>query len=329
MPHRVTQNILSFLGCKDSAQIERIGFNRNMEDPKQDQITRIVREAVRSALATAGHTCDAAGPGALFHSARAESLKQEIVAVGRKLWARAYVDGNGGNISARLSPRYVLCTPTLISKGDLAPEDICMVDLDNNLICGAGAQTSEIRLHLEIYKKLPQAMAVVHCHPPHATAHAIAGVVPPPHLLPEQEVFVGPVAISAYDTPGTASFAKSILPFIESHRTLLLANHGVVSWAGTVTHAEWAIEILETYCITSQLARQLNPALPAISAEKLADLLAVKKQLGIPDPRFEQQPAVTLAQDIGFRAGCPSAQTEEHLVRSLTRQVMAFLGAAE
>jgi L-fuculose-phosphate aldolase len=110
-------------------------------------------------------------------------------------------------------------------------EEFCLVDLDNLQICGSRSQTSEIQLHLEIYKAVPIARAVIHCHPPYATAHAIAGVVPPGNLIPEQEVFVGPVALAPYETPGTREFAKMILPYVRNHNTILLANHGIVCWA--------------------------------------------------------------------------------------------------
>ncbi len=304
-----------------------------MKSGPEEQIAEIVREAVRRATKLAPPTGDADGPLALFHSARAQALKQEIVRTGRKLWQRGYVDGNGGNISARLTNGYVLCTPTLVSKGDLTAEDICVVDLNNGLVCGTRMQTSEILLHLEIYKHVPQAAAVVHCHAPYATAHAIAGLPPVPHLLPEQEVFVGPVPITAYDTPGTAAFAKSILPYVQTHSTILLANHGVVSWSDTVTHAEWAIEVIETYCKTAHLARQLNPSLQAIPEEKLADLLKVKRQLGIPDPRFAEQPAaVAIASQNGgtpTRSAEDTKDAEERLVDSLTQQLLAHLAGRQ
>ena len=152
-------------------------------------------------------------PVKLFNSPEANALKQEILRVGKKLWERQYVDGNGGNISVRVSPQYVLCTPTLCSKGDLCMEDFSLVDLDTAVICGDRPQTA-VRFcsTFEIYKAVPAAKAVIHCHPPYATAHAVAGVVPQGNLIPEQEVFIGPVALAPYETPGTRAFAKTVLP---------------------------------------------------------------------------------------------------------------------
>lgn len=223
----------------------------------------------------------------LFDIPEAEAIKKEICAVGRKLWMRQYVDGNGGNISYRIGPNEVICTPTLISKYDLTPEDLCMVDLEGNQIAGTTRRTSEIFLHLEIYKAVPEAKSCVHCHPPHATAYAITGKVPPNLVIPEFEVFIGKVAISPYKTPGTAEFAQTVLPFVKNHNTVLLANHGIICWGDTVTHAEWYAEVLDTYCWTLMLASQLGAPISRISEQQGEDLLAIKKRLGLPDVRFD------------------------------------------
>jgi len=169
-----------------------------------------------------------ASPSVLAKSSDARALRVEILAVGRKLWQRQYVDGNGGNISVRIGTRHLLCTPTMVSKGDLEPADILLSDLDGNILVGERARTSEILLHLAIYKANPDARAVVHCHPPHATAFAITGSAPPCGYLSEYEYFIGPAAVAPYETPGTQALADSVIPFVRDHNTILLSNHGVV-----------------------------------------------------------------------------------------------------
>ena len=185
-------------------------------------------------------------PLELFNSAEANAFRAEIIRVGRKLWDRQYVDGNGGNISVRLGSEFVLCTPTMLSKADLEVADICLSDLDGKILAGDRTLTSELLLHLEIYKANSKARAVVHCHPPYATAFAITGTVPPNGLIPEYEVFIGPAAVAPYETPGTQAFAETVLPWVHEHNTILLKNHGVVCWSDTVTHAEWLCEIMDT-----------------------------------------------------------------------------------
>ena len=272
----------------------------------------------------------------LFSTPEAEAVKKEICAVGKKLWMRQFVDGNGGNISYRIGPNEVICTPTLVSKFDLTPEDLCLVDLEGNQVAGTKPRTSEIFLHLEIYKAVPEAKAAVHCHPPHATAYAITGKVPPNLVIPEFEVFVGKVAISPYETPGTAEFARTVLPFVKQHNTVLLSNHGIICWADTVTHAEWYAEVLETYCATLMLASQLGAPISFISESKGSDLLAIKKRLGLPDVRFDpsKMKECQLSDMDGTHSialdpmpcdggtHCPSEADLEKLVKSVTDAVM-------
>jgi L-fuculose-phosphate aldolase len=306
-----------------------------MNSPNKEDISTIVRRAVLECLA-ASRTREAVAenPLEIFNSPELNALKQEIMRVGKKLWERQYVDGNGGNISVRVSPQYVLCTPTLCSKGDLCMEDFSLVDLENCQICGDRPQTSEILLHLEIYKAVPAAKAVIHCHPPYATAHAVAGVVPQGNLIPEQEVFIGPVALAPYETPGTRAFAKTVLPFVQDHNTVLLANHGIVCWADTVTHAEWYVEVVDTYCKTVMIASQLRPKLNEIPPDKVDDLLAIKKRLGLPDPRLRvagelaEKNAAEAQQAVAPAGKITSADTDQ-LIRRLTEEVAAFLQSGE
>ncbi len=279
----------------------------------------------------------------IFTSPEAEAIKEEICAVGRKLWLRQFSDGNGGNISYRIGPNEVLCTPTLVSKYDLTPEDIGMTDLEGVQLAGSKPRTSELLLHLEIYKAVPEAKAVVHCHPPHATAYAITGRVPPNLVLPEFEVMVGKVAISPYETPGTKAFAETVLPYVKHHNTVLLSNHGVVCWADTVTHAEWCAEVLDSYCWTLMLACQLGAPIARISEEQGSELLAIKKKMGLPDIRFDVtgtrefqsshreapnsiavQPAPCDGQ-AGYVAALSSGDLEA-VVKAVTAEVLKALG---
>lgn len=258
-------------------------------------VTRL-REIVRTALAVLRERPrPEVSPSAAVNSFEAEALRAEIIAAGRKLWQRQYVDGNGGNISARLNSSYVLCTPTMLSKCDLQPADICLTDLEGNVLAGDRLMTSELFLHLAIYRANPRARAVVHCHPPHATAFAITRTAPPSGYLSEYEIFIGPVAVAPYETTGTQAFAETVLPYVHDHNTILLSNHGVVCWSDTVTHAEWLTEILEAYCKTLLIARQLDRPLAPIPGAKLEEILAIKRRLGLPDARLGSEAAETPA----------------------------------
>ena len=168
------------------------------------------------------------------------------------------MDGNGGNISIRIGENLALCTPTLVSKGFMKPDDLCFVDLDGNQKFGKKKRTSEILMHLQIMKAQPKAKAVVHCHPPHATAFAVAGVNPPTCMIPEIEVFIGKVPIAPYETPGTPEMGAKVAELVDKHNTVLMANHGVVAWSSTVEDAYFKMEIIEAYCRTVVVASQLG-----------------------------------------------------------------------
>src|SRR5690606_12786052 len=132
-----------------------------------------------------------------------------------------------GNISLRVGENAVLCTPTLVSKGFMKPEDICLVDLEGRQLAGKRPRTSEILMHLEIMKAQPRAKACVHAHPVHATAFAAVGISPPNNVLTEFELFIGEVPVVEYITPGTTELGKACARYVRDHNTLLLANHGV------------------------------------------------------------------------------------------------------
>ena len=225
-------------------------------------------------------------PSAVFHSFEAEALRDEIIRTGRKMWERQYVDGNGGNISCRIGTEYVLCTPTMISKGDMTPSDICLSDMEGNIVAGNRLRTSELLLHLEIYRANPRARAIVHCHPPYATAYSLTGSAPPVGYISEYEIFIGPAALASFETPGTQAFAETVLPFVHDHNTILLANHGVVCWSDTVTHAEWLVEILESCCKICVIAGQIGKPLHPIPESKIQEILVLKQRLGFPDARM-------------------------------------------
>jgi L-fuculose-phosphate aldolase len=274
---------------------------------------------------------------AFFNSPEIHALKLQICDVGRRLWSRAYVDGNGGNIAIRVGENLALCTPTLVSKGFMKPDDMCLVDLEGNQLCGVKRRTSEILMHLQIMKKQARAVATVHCHPPHSTAFAVAGVEPPTCMIPEIEVFIGKVPIAPYRTPGTPEMGKLVADLTDDHNTILMANHGVVSWSHvSVEDAYFKMEIIEAYCRTVVVAAQVGP-LKTFSNTHLQDLLKIKQTLGIPDPRIglkecelcnssdEWRPGATCAvpaRELEQSGADPSA---EALVQAITSQVMAKL----
>ena len=153
-------------------------------------------------------------------------FREQMCEIGRRIYNKGFAAANDGNISFRLGEDRVLCSPTRVSKGFMKPDDLCIVDLDGKQVSGKRKRSSEILLHLTIMKARADVRSVVHCHPPHATAFAVAREPIPKCVLPEIEVFLGEVAISPYETPGGQSFADTVLPYVKDTDTILLANHG-------------------------------------------------------------------------------------------------------
>ncbi len=276
---------------------------------------------------------------ALFNSPWCEDLKRQLCDMGQRLWQRAYVDGNGGNIAIRIGEDIALCTPTLVSKGFMKPEDMCMVDFEGNQLFGQKKRTSEILMHLQIMKAQPRAVATCHCHPPYSTGFAVAGLEPPTCMIPEYEVFAS-VAIAPYRTPGTPEMGKLVADLSDKHNTILMANHGVVSWShNNVEDAYFKMEILEAYCRTVLVAAQLGKKPNTMTPNQLQDLLAIKQNLGIPDPRHglkecelcdnaDWSPGVSCGIDNNSSdnpAAPASDPAAEELVKAVTDQIMQKL----
>jgi len=242
-------------------------------------------------------------------------IKQEICEIGQKLYEKGFVAANDGNISYRIGENQVLCTPTLVSKGALRPDDIATVDMTGKQLAGRKKRTSEVMLHLEIYKANPEVKAIVHSHPPYATAFSVAGEEIPTCVLPEVEVFLGPIPTAVYETPGATAFAETVLPHVNSAKIVVLKNHGTVSWGESLKQACWWTEILDAYCRILLIAKQVG-RVERISDVKVNELLDLKEQFGIKDdPRRLENADLCVNQDFGrgfisADCGCRLAKPE-------------------
>jgi L-fuculose-phosphate aldolase len=213
--------------------------------------------------------------------------REEMCEVGRRLYAKGFAAANDGNISFRLAEDRVLCTPTRVSKGFMKPDDLCIVDMDGKQVSGKRKRSSEILLHLTIMKHRPDVRSCVHCHPPHATAFAVAHEPIPKCTMPEFEVFLGEVAITPYETPGGQAFADTVIPYVKDTDTIILANHGTITCGGDLMDAYFKTEIIDAYCRILLLAKGLG-RVNYYSDAKAAELLRLKPGLGIRDVRLEK-----------------------------------------
>ncbi len=214
-------------------------------------------------------------------------VKKQLCEIGEKIWLKGFCAGNEGNHSVRINDDRVLITPSGVSKGMLRPEMICTCDMDGNLV---DRQTkwkpsSERKVHIAIYKHRPDVKAVIHSHPPHATAFAIANIPLPEGIHPEAEVFLGRVPTADYATPSTDDLPGSIIPLIGPEtNSVLMGNHGSVSFDTDLVSAYYKLEILDAYCRVLLLCKQIGKA-NVLNAQQMDELLKVKEQFGMTDPR--------------------------------------------
>src|SRR5688500_1703685 len=213
-------------------------------------------------------------------------LKEQMCDIGRRIWLKGFCAGNEGNHSVRIGPDRVLCTPTGISKGNLKPDDICTVDMEGKQVAGKRKRTSEILMHLAIYKARADVKAVVHSHPPHATAFAIAGVELPTCIHPEAEVFLGAVKTAKYVTPGDTRLGESLLPYVKDSNTILLQNHGTVTFSTSLEEAYYKLEIVDAYSRILLLAKQIGSIRP-LDGNEMKELLDLKVRFGLDEPRLK------------------------------------------
>jgi L-fuculose-phosphate aldolase len=183
--------------------------------------------------------------------------RAELCEIARRLWNRGLVGAAEGNVSLRLSTRQILCTPTGCSLGHLKPSDLVVIDNHGKPI-GAGTPSSEIKLHVRILAKRPDCQAVIHAHPPIATAFALAGEDIPDNLMPEAAYVLGSVATVPFCMPGTNEVPDAIEPLLEDHKTFLMSHHGAVVLGKDLTDAFNRIETLERIAKVILVAKQLG-----------------------------------------------------------------------
>jgi L-fuculose-phosphate aldolase len=206
--------------------------------------------------------------------------RREVCTAGRWIRERGYVPSTDGNISVRLDSRRILTSPTGISKGMMSPEDLVITDLDGNKISGRRNASSELPMHLLIYRRRPDVHAVCHAHPPVATGYAAAGVALDRALLSECVIGLGSIPIARYGTPGTAELTSAIEPLVQHHDALLLANHGVVTYAQDLLTAFFRMETTEHFARVSLVTVLLGKQV-LLSSEDVEKLLAARARYGI------------------------------------------------
>jgi L-fuculose-phosphate aldolase len=190
--------------------------------------------------------------------ARIDAVKQEVISAGRFLGGRRYHVALAGNISARVSKDLIVCTPHGADKENLRAEELLVCDLAGRIVAGTGHPTSELNMHRAAYAVRPEVGAVIHAHPPAATAFAAAGAGLDDLQLPEMLVLLGPVALVPYATPGSEQLAQNLRPLLEGHDAFLLENHGALTLGLTARQCALRMDLLEENARVTLMLRQIG-----------------------------------------------------------------------
>ena len=205
------------------------------------------------------------------------AVREAVVRVCRRLWERGLVSGQDGNVSVRLDRERVLVTPTGFSKADVSRDDLVVLTLAGAHVSGDHRASSEIALHLRAYEMRPDVSAVVHAHPPAATALAVAGQSLPDDVLPEVTVLLGSVPLVPYATPGSVDLARRFDPYWAGHDAFLMANHGALALGPNVRVAHQRMETMEHAARVVATARALG-RVNELTREEVCVLTAMRAE---------------------------------------------------
>jgi L-fuculose-phosphate aldolase len=232
-----------------------------------------------------------------------QDARREIVRVGRLMYERSYVVSSDGNVSVRLDDGRIVATPTMTSKGRMTEDSLALTDLEGRALSDKRA-SSELEMHLLIYRERADIKAVCHAHPPHGSAFAVAGLAIDQPILSEVILTLGCVPLAEYGTPSTTELTEAMRPLVLHHNALLMANHGAVAYGTDVWQAFDRLETLEHTAKISILSRLLGGP-KNLSPDAIEKLINVREAAGYLDERARCQACGYLHET---RITCPTGE---------------------
>lgn len=211
-----------------------------------------------------------------------QEIKEQICDVCHKMWQLGWVAANDGNVSARVEDNVIITTPTGISKSFVTPEKLVTIDMDGNILeANEGYRpSSEVKMHLCVYKERPDIKSVIHAHPPTATGFAVAHVHMDQYIMIENVIMIGSVPITPYGTPSTQEVPDAIRPYLQEHDVMLLENHGAITLGADVITAYYRMESLELGA-KIQLTAHLLGGAKEISRPNIDKLISMRSKYGV------------------------------------------------
>ena len=261
-------------------------------------------------------------------------IKKQICDIGKRIYNRNMVAANDGNISVKLNDNEFLCTPTGVSKGFMTPEYICKVDAEGNVIQANGnfKPSSEIKMHMRVYKHRPDVNAVVHAHPIYATSFAIAGIPLTQPIMPEAVIALGCVPIAEYGTPSTDEIPDAVEKYLQYYDAVLLESHGALTYSDSLLAAYHKMESVEFYAELLFKSRQLGGP-KEFSEERVQQLYEIRRKFGMsgkhpadlcPNAKNGKSSCHSCGGNCGGH-GKSAGKGNDALVEAITKKVMEQL----
>lgn len=207
--------------------------------------------------------------------------KKAILDIGRRMYDKGFVASNDGNISCKTGPDTIWTTPTGVSKGYMTQDMLVKMNLSGKVLMGRNKPSSEVKMHLRVYKENPDVQAVTHAHPPVATSFAIAGIPLDKAVLTEAVMGLGTIPVAGYATPGTEEVPDSIAPYVNTYNGVLLANHGALTWGKDVYQAYYRLESVEYYATVLMYTGNVIGRQNELTGSQISRLLDIRRNLGI------------------------------------------------
>ncbi len=247
-------------------------------------------------------------------------IKKEMCEIGKRVYNRGMVAANDGNFSVKLNDNEFLCTPTGVSKGFMTPEYICKVDAEGNLLqANKGFRpSSEIKMHMRVYKERPDVNSVVHAHPLYATTFAICGKALTEAIMPEAVIALGLVPVAKYGTPSTMEIPDAVSEYLQMVDAVLLENHGALAYSDTLLNAYHKMESLEFYARLLYQSHMIGTP-QEFTKEQMDKLYDIRRNMGLPG----KHPATN---NMPTAAANTAKTADADLVASITKKVMEQLG---
>ena len=245
--------------------------------------------------------------------------KKAILDIGRRMYDKGFVASNDGNISCKVGPNTIWTTPTGVSKGFMTQDMLVKMDLNGKVLMGRWKPSSEVKMHLRVYKENPDVQAVTHAHPLVATSFAIAGISLDAAVLTEAVLGLGSIPVAKYATPGTDEVPDSIAPFVNTHNGVLLANHGALTWGKDIYQAFYRLESIEYYATILMYTGNIIGRQNLLSCDQVNKLLDIRHKLGItaggiPPCAIEE----TNMRDVVSAADARPAETAAPVLKGVT-----------